>query len=111
MMTSTPPPLDWLSTVYVMVDPAAGGPQSDFAVMSFVRQRGVMIVSAPCSFPSGFHQLRMYSLCTSRTNSLAFTCSSLSHLGMISFFSSVTNRTALWGSITLKLWELVLSTQ
>lgn len=31
--------------IYIMVDPAAGGPQSDYCVLSFVRRRGVVTVS------------------------------------------------------------------
>lgn len=38
-----PIPLD--TTVWIVVDPAAGGPQSDYAVVSIVRSRGVVMVS------------------------------------------------------------------
>lgn len=38
-----PLPLD--TTVWIVVDPAAGGPQSDYAVVSIVRSRGVVMVS------------------------------------------------------------------
>ena len=41
-------PLDALvdQTVWLVVDPAAGGPSSDFAVLSMSRQRGSVTVSA-----------------------------------------------------------------
>lgn len=45
MMTMTPPTIVWNSTVYVVVDPAAGGPQSDFAMVSIVREKGIITVS------------------------------------------------------------------
>ena len=31
--------------VFLVIDPAAGGPSSDYAVVSFTRQRGVITVS------------------------------------------------------------------
>ena len=44
-MTMTPPALDWKQNVYIIVDPAAGGPQSDFAIMSITRKKGMVTVS------------------------------------------------------------------
>ena len=38
-----PPIMD--EDIYIMIDPAAGGPQSDYAVLSFVRHQGVVTVS------------------------------------------------------------------
>jgi hypothetical protein len=46
MMQMTPPPIPWMHTVYIVVDPAAGGPQSDFALLSIVREKGLITVSA-----------------------------------------------------------------
>lgn len=37
------PPID-NDTVWIVVDPAAGGPSSDFAVLSMTRQRGTVTV-------------------------------------------------------------------
>ena len=34
------------NTIFVVIDPAAGGPQSDYAVVSFCRSRGNVTVSA-----------------------------------------------------------------
>ncbi len=33
--------------LFVSIDPAAGGPQSDYCVVSFVRQHGVVTVRVP----------------------------------------------------------------
>jgi hypothetical protein len=40
-----PLPVEYRSTVWVVIDPAAGGPQSDYAVVSIVRTRGTVTVS------------------------------------------------------------------
>ena len=34
-------------SIYIMIDPAAGGPQSDYAILSFVRHQGIVTVSNP----------------------------------------------------------------
>ena len=41
------PPLESTlnSTVWLVIDPAAGGPQSDYAMVSITRTRGVVTVS------------------------------------------------------------------
>jgi len=44
-MSMRPPPLEWKQTVYIIVDPAAGGPRSDFAIISLVRHKGMATVS------------------------------------------------------------------
>ena len=36
-------------TVWIVIDPAAGGPSSDYAVVSVVRQRGTVTVRLPVS--------------------------------------------------------------
>jgi len=38
------------SDIYIFIDPAAGGPQSDYAILSFQRQKGLITVSI--SMPS-----------------------------------------------------------
>lgn len=38
------PPLEWKQPVYIIIDPAAGGPRSDFALISLVRQKGMATV-------------------------------------------------------------------
>ena len=50
VMTMTPPALEWKQPVYIVVDPAAGGPQSDFALVSFTRNKGIITVSARLSW-------------------------------------------------------------
>ena len=42
-----PPSLEWKQPVYIIIDPAAGGPRSDFALISLVRSKGMATVSAP----------------------------------------------------------------
>ena len=49
MFQLEPLPEDLNSTVFVVVDPAAGGPQSDYAVVSIVRTRGNVTVSPHAS--------------------------------------------------------------
>ena len=43
-MAMQPPPLEWKQTVFLIVDPAAGGPRSDFAIISMVRYKGLATV-------------------------------------------------------------------
>jgi len=51
--THMPLPLD--QTIWIVIDPAAGGPQSDYAVVSICRIKGCVVVlararsSVPCS--------------------------------------------------------------
>ena len=45
MMAADPLPFVQDQTVWIVIDPAAGGPQSDYAVVSIVRQRGCVTVS------------------------------------------------------------------
>jgi hypothetical protein len=45
VMTSKIPDLEWKQKIYIVIDPAAGGPQSDFALISFFRQKGIICVS------------------------------------------------------------------
>lgn len=47
MLEMEPPPIVWGAKVYVVIDPAAGGPQSDFAILSFTREKGIITVSLP----------------------------------------------------------------
>ena len=47
IMFSQPPPEPILNeTVYTFIDPAAGGPQSDYAVLSVTRFKGMLTVRA-----------------------------------------------------------------
>jgi len=45
LMTMPPPTLEWRQAVYIIIDPAAGGPRSDFALISLVRFKGMATVS------------------------------------------------------------------
>ena len=44
LMGLAPPPLAWRQPLFMVIDPAAGGPQSDFALVTFFRQRGQVTV-------------------------------------------------------------------
>ena len=50
VMTSKIPDLEWKQRIYIVIDPAAGGPQSDFAFISFFRQKGIICVSATIEY-------------------------------------------------------------
>ena len=41
-----PPNPDIYEDICIFVDPAAGGPSSDYAIMTIVRKRGLLIVSS-----------------------------------------------------------------
>jgi hypothetical protein len=49
LMASDPPPFVWAQKLYMIIDPAAGGPQSDFALITFYRQKGIIVVSSSVS--------------------------------------------------------------
>jgi hypothetical protein len=45
-MFNQPAPMPILNEpVYVFIDPAAGGPQSDYSVLTVTRQKGMLTVS------------------------------------------------------------------
>ncbi len=44
IMSSEPPPFVWAQKLYMVIDPAAGGPQSDFAFVTFYRHKGLFVV-------------------------------------------------------------------
>ena len=46
LMSSTPQSIEWKQPLFLVIDPAAGGPQSDFALVSFFRHKGMFVVSA-----------------------------------------------------------------
>lgn len=45
MYNQEPPEPVLNADIYLFVDPAAGGPQSDYAILSFQRQKGLVTVS------------------------------------------------------------------
>lgn len=45
MFETEPLPLVMNPTIWVVIDPAAGGPQSDYAVISLCRVKGCVVVS------------------------------------------------------------------
>ena len=47
-MFSQDPPIPVINEpVYLFIDPAAGGPQSDYAMLSVTRQKGMLTVCCP----------------------------------------------------------------
>lgn len=45
MFSQTPPAPVINEAVFTFIDPAAGGPQSDYAIVSVTRQKGMLTVS------------------------------------------------------------------
>lgn len=45
MMTQEPPPPQAAEPIFIAIDPAAGGPQSDYAMVSITRHKGIITVS------------------------------------------------------------------
>ena len=54
MFDQPPPPSILNEAVYTFIDPAAGGPQSDYAVLSVTRHKGMLTVS-PDTKNAGFN--------------------------------------------------------
>lgn len=44
MFSQTPPEPVTNEAVYMFIDPAAGGPQSDYAILSVTRRKGLLTV-------------------------------------------------------------------
>ena len=49
MFSQKPPELVLNEAIYLFIDPAAGGPQSDYAVLSVTRQKGMLTVRLSCT--------------------------------------------------------------
>ena len=47
MFETDPLPLMIAQPIWIVIDPAAGGPQSDYAVVSVCRVKGCVVVRAP----------------------------------------------------------------
>jgi hypothetical protein len=45
LMNSEAQQFAWRQTIHIVIDPAAGGPHSDFAIVSFVKHKGIITVS------------------------------------------------------------------
>ena len=50
LMESVPMPFVWRQTIFIIIDPAAGGPHSDFAIVSFTKQKGIVTVRTAATF-------------------------------------------------------------
>jgi hypothetical protein len=62
MFTQEPPEPTLNADCYIFIDPAAGGPQSDYAVLSFQRVKGLITVSftTPSTNLSLYPQTRLH---------------------------------------------------
>jgi hypothetical protein len=67
VMNSKPIEMDWKQPIYIVIDPAAGGPQSDFALISFFRQKGIICVSHALIYSTLMALSKSSSLCVSFT--------------------------------------------
>ena len=60
MFSQEPPPPVLNEAVYVFIDPAGGGPQSDYAVLSVTRQKGMLtvrlVLAAEIGLPERVHK-------------------------------------------------------
>lgn len=63
MFAQKPPHPVLNEAVHIFIDPAAGGPQSDYVVLSVTRQKGMLTVSPPLAhqvgLPQSVHELRV----------------------------------------------------
>jgi hypothetical protein len=58
MFETDPLPLMLGQPIWIVIDPAAGGPQSDYAVVSVCRVKGCVVVRAPPCVPRVTTQCR-----------------------------------------------------
>ena len=124
MLYDLQPPIPIIyEEVYIFVDPAAGGPGSDYGVMSVTRNRGMLVVSAclsrtgcilllQCPSDKGFFHEGMYSSFTICTRSLGSSLSSWSHILTMLSWSTGKNRLAFSASTALapiirQAWSLL----
>jgi len=92
VMTSKIPELEWKQNIFIVIDPAAGGPQSDFALLSFFRQKGIICVS---------HD-RIYSILIVRSKSSKRRDSLTRKFGIISSRNTRRKRSAFWAHTGLR---------
>lgn len=86
-MFNQPPPVAVLNeAVYTFIDPAAGGPQSDYCVLSVTRHKGLLTVgSQHClGLLTSLSQLHKYACLSESTKASCLTLQSLIHPGTIS---------------------------
>jgi hypothetical protein len=44
LMTMPTQPMEWKQDIFIIIDPTAGGQQSDFALLSMTRNKGIIMV-------------------------------------------------------------------
>jgi hypothetical protein len=87
VMSSKCPELDWQQPLFMVIDPAAGGPQSDFALITFFRSRGIICVSIFLFISydkTGYDRMYSTLICLSK--------SSISILSLIKKFGMISSR-------------------
>lgn len=83
--------------IFIFIDPAAGGPSSDYCILSLTRNRGMITVSL--TPPQRRAQELRYSAVACRTKSETSKSSFWIHMGIRSSCRSTKNRRALPGSM------------
>lgn len=99
MMTLEGNPPVLMEPIYMFIDPAAGGPHSDYCVLCITRFRGMVTVSAPSSWVQEFRYRSLTRLTKSDTVMASFSI----HLGTVSSWRSTQNLLAFAGSILVKV--------
>jgi hypothetical protein len=70
MYEQPPLPPTLSETIYIMVDPAAGGPQSDYAFISFTRMKGMVQVCPLTSYATRYALRAWFTSCCTLSASL-----------------------------------------
>ena len=73
LLTMPIPPLEWKQEIFIIIDPAAGGPQSDFALLSMTRHKGIITVRH--SYETTYATLMLRSKSSSVISSRTKNCS------------------------------------
>ena len=73
LLTMPIPPLEWKQEIFIIIDPAAGGPQSDFALLSMTRHKGIITVRY--SYDTTYATLMLRSKSSSVISSRTKNCS------------------------------------
>ncbi len=74
MFSATPLEFAKDQDVFVVIDPAAGGPSSDYAVVSLVRQRGIVTVRHAIRYPSLHRSANARTSCREQKKPVTSSC-------------------------------------
>ncbi len=81
-MALQPLPMPDNPFVFVVIDPAAGGQQSDYAIVSIVRERGNVTVRQPRVTPRSTRHATLHASEQRSVNAMALLCSLLMNSGI-----------------------------